>query len=454
MGRLEELSVRDLKQILKMKSSEFSSEKSSEIMLLLEKILDKHELVELCSRYISIEEIEGLLLRSKTKDLEKKNVRQDNVSSTTRNQPSTSPSANSSIEMEQLANMSPEQLKYQAAMIRQNPSAFRASQPALRNMTDEQILQAAAQMEMMASNPTAFQAMKDQVKNMSPEQMERLRQSHAASGQNLRQEAADYGNLTPDQMRYRAECMRKHPEIVRASNPMMASLTDDQIRAAADQMEALAQSNPDFMKNMSEYISNMSDDEMRQFQQSMGGTIPPPTSSTSSSSPYTPSRSSTTPASLPDMLNLNEEQIEMLVKTFKSNPEMTRQMLRSQGMSDEQISKQYEFLCSMDENTLKSTLKSLLSVQRYLRPLTGYYEIINQKTGGYGKVIVGTIGAILIIIILVVLWKLMNLLWYGVIYQALGYFYNRDEMSTPSAPEAHPSNTVTNNNVVQDEFEF
>jgi hypothetical protein len=461
--KFEELSIKDLKDLLQKKSSESSSEISTSIRISSQKIIDKSELVELCKCYIGDDEIERLLQSAQGSSSQLKK----NHSSPEQPQ---FPSSSLNLEMDQLSKMSPEQLKYQAACIRKNPSAFRASQPALFHMTDTQILQAATQMEMMAANPSAFQAMQEQVKNMTPDQMERLRQAHSTTGsgggrggssasRNVSQEAAEYAEMSPEQMRYRAECMRKHPEIVRASNPMMASLSDADICAAADQMEAMASSNPNFMKEMSEYLSNMPEEERNLFQQSMktngtatGGAAKGvgPSSSSSSTSP-----------SLPEMLNLSEAQIEMVVKSFKSNPEMTKRMLRSQGMmTDEQINQQYDFLCSMDEESLKSTLKTMLSVQKYLQPLTKYYEVLNLKTGGYGGVILGAIGAVLLAIVVVALWKIVNQLWYGVFYKGFEYFSSStgdgegasDSTATRSAAESRPAAAVVT--TPDDEFEF
>lgn len=57
-------------------------------------------------------------------------------------------------------------------------------------------------------------------------------------------DASELANCTPQQLLYRAECMRKHPEIVRASAPAMAKLSDKEIFAMADKMQALAE-NPE-----------------------------------------------------------------------------------------------------------------------------------------------------------------------------------------------------------------
>jgi flagellar biosynthesis regulator FlbT len=464
--KFEELSIKDLKDLLEKKSSESSSEISEMIRIRSQNLIDKSELVELCQSFINNDEIEPLLKSakgssSKKKEGEKKKTNQHSKSS--------SASQNSSLnfEMDQLSKMSPEQLKYQASCIRKDPSAFRASQPALFHLTDTQILQAASQMEMMASNPSAFQAMQEQVKNMTPEQRERLQQAHtttaegAGRSRNVREEAEKYAEMSPEQMKYRAECMRKHPEIVRASNPMMASLSDAEICAAADQMEAMASSNPNFMKEMSDYVSSMPPEERALFQKSMespGGGGGSGVAAASAAAKGLSSGSSSPSASLPDMLNLSEAQIEMVVKSFKSNPEMTKRMLRAQGMmTDEQINKQYDFLCSMDEASLKSTLHTMLSVQKYLRPLTKLYESLNKTTGGYGGIILGAIGAVLVAVLVMLLWRVVNQLWYSVFYKAFEYFSSSSSSSGSAGNDFGPTTTTQPQQTVvnpDDEFEF
>lgn len=61
---------------------------------------------------------------------------------------------------------------------------------------------------------------------------------------NLAGEAAAFADCTPEQLLYRAESMRKHPHIVRASDPSMAGLSDEAIYEFADKLKMLAE-NPE-----------------------------------------------------------------------------------------------------------------------------------------------------------------------------------------------------------------
>ena len=53
----------------------------------------------------------------------------------------------------QLRQMNPAQMKYQANVMRRDPAYARRQNPQLAHMNDEQIRQAADQMEQMADNP-------------------------------------------------------------------------------------------------------------------------------------------------------------------------------------------------------------------------------------------------------------------------------------------------------------
>lgn len=84
---------------------------------------------------------------------------------------------------DRLANMTPEQLQQQAQAMRSMPKdMLRQMNPQLKNMTDAQIDQAAAQMEMMASNPELMKMANEQMKNLSPQQMEEMMKSGGAAG--------------------------------------------------------------------------------------------------------------------------------------------------------------------------------------------------------------------------------------------------------------------------------
>ncbi len=153
--------------------------------------------------------------------------------------------------LQNFANMSPDQLRQQAAMMKSmSKEALRQMNPLMANWPDSQIDMAIAQMESMADNPEMSKRMMDQMKNMSPEEIEKI-QKMAQSATNA---AADGGGATaafdpatmaqdpmamlnntdPAQLKSMLSMVKDNPELfksmLRASNPGMADqLTDEQI---------------------------------------------------------------------------------------------------------------------------------------------------------------------------------------------------------------------------------
>jgi len=78
--------------------------------------------------------------------------------------------------MQNIADMSPDQLRQQAAMMKSmTPDALRSMNPAMANWSDTQVQMAITQMETMANNPDMMKRMSDQMKGMKPEEIEKIR---------------------------------------------------------------------------------------------------------------------------------------------------------------------------------------------------------------------------------------------------------------------------------------
>ena len=76
----------------------------------------------------------------------------------------------------QLDNMTPEQLKQQAEVMRRmTPQQIRQMNPQLAGLTDDQIEQSVHQMEQMANNPAMFEMAKNQMKGMSPDSIANMK---------------------------------------------------------------------------------------------------------------------------------------------------------------------------------------------------------------------------------------------------------------------------------------
>eukprot|EP00551_Chaetoceros_affinis_P009909 CAMPEP_0203664362 /NCGR_PEP_ID=MMETSP0090-20130426/1795_1 /ASSEMBLY_ACC=CAM_ASM_001088 /TAXON_ID=426623 /ORGANISM="Chaetoceros affinis, Strain CCMP159" /LENGTH=518 /DNA_ID=CAMNT_0050527579 /DNA_START=101 /DNA_END=1657 /DNA_ORIENTATION=+ len=164
--------------------------------------------------------------------------------------PSSSPSPPSMASgMQNMANMTPEQLRQQAEMMKSMPKdTLRSMNPLMANWPDSQIDMAIAQMETMANNPEISKRMMDQMKNMKPEDVQKLQQmaqngnmsgpSSASPSSSTPQMPQDpmamLQNTDPAQIKQMLQMVKDNPalfkDMIRASNPGMADqLTDEQI---------------------------------------------------------------------------------------------------------------------------------------------------------------------------------------------------------------------------------
>ena len=132
LRNFDSLSAKQLKNALKAKAAGFDDSKRKSVLDQLEKLVEKPELVHFVSKYVKPSEIDKLLSSpaveaAKEKKEEKKKTK------------------------EALKNLfptpTPEQLKEQSAMMRNNPNLVRQANPAFAKMSDEQIRQYADYLE-------------------------------------------------------------------------------------------------------------------------------------------------------------------------------------------------------------------------------------------------------------------------------------------------------------------
>jgi len=147
-----------------------------------------------------------------------------------------------------VADMTPEQLKQQATMMKSmTPDQIRSMNPAMAKWGDAQIQMAIQQMETMASNPDMMKSLSDQMKGMKQEDIEKM-QKMAADGfpggapggagtgaDGLPSNPMDMLNSTnPAQLKNMLKMVKENPslmrDMLRSSNPAMADqMTDEQI---------------------------------------------------------------------------------------------------------------------------------------------------------------------------------------------------------------------------------
>lgn len=156
-----------------------------------------------------------------------------------------------------MADMSPEQLRQQAEMMKaMDKNTLRSMNPAMANWSDAQIEMAIQQMETMAENPDMMKQISEQMKTMKPEEIEKMKEMAASGGfgegmggaGGAGPEGADgmptnpmdmLNKADPAQIKNMLKMMKSNPKLMkdmlRSSNPSMAdNMSDEQIQKTID----------------------------------------------------------------------------------------------------------------------------------------------------------------------------------------------------------------------------
>eukprot|EP00555_Chaetoceros_dichaeta_P002451 CAMPEP_0198251356 /NCGR_PEP_ID=MMETSP1447-20131203/2208_1 /TAXON_ID=420782 /ORGANISM="Chaetoceros dichaeta, Strain CCMP1751" /LENGTH=492 /DNA_ID=CAMNT_0043936347 /DNA_START=32 /DNA_END=1510 /DNA_ORIENTATION=+ len=141
-----------------------------------------------------------------------------------------------------MANLTPEQLRQQAAMMKSmDPATLRRMNPAMANWSDSQIQMAISQMDMMAGNPDMMKTMTEQVKNMNPEDIKKMQAgtmspdaANGAPGGMPQDPMQMLQNADPAQIKQMINMVKDNPammkDMLRSANPSMGDkISDDQI---------------------------------------------------------------------------------------------------------------------------------------------------------------------------------------------------------------------------------
>ena len=287
---------------------------------------------------------------------------------------------------ERMSNVSPEQLRQQAAMMRSmDPATLRRMNPQMANFTDEQIKMAANQMETMANNPSMMKMAAEQMKHMSPQDLSNMqRQATTTSTTNtgsritkeqMETQAQQMSNMSPEQLKQQAQALRSmDPATIRRMNPQMANMTDEQIQMAATQMEAMAD-NPDMLKMASEQMKNMSPDDLSKMQQEFASGN-----------------------GMADMANhhMDAKQMKSAMKMMKKNPEMMKQMMKTQGMDEAQADQAMAMMDKLDDKQMEQLMNAMAGFQKYTAPIRNTWNKTNTVCGGHLKKIILTLLLILV----------------------------------------------------------
>jgi hypothetical protein len=144
----DELTAKQLKNIMIAKATTFETSKKDKILKKIDSIVEKPALVRLVKEHVSPEEIEPLLTTPAS-------VKAEAAANATTSSSGNAGGAGGKKKLVQKTQFdanqtpSPDQLRQQAAFMRKNPGMVRKSQAALAHLTDEQIRQYADQLEMV-----------------------------------------------------------------------------------------------------------------------------------------------------------------------------------------------------------------------------------------------------------------------------------------------------------------
>jgi hypothetical protein len=137
----DDLSVKQLKNIMKAKSASFDKKKKDKVLANLERIVEKPSLVKLVQEHVTLDEIESLLTASTPAS----DATTSSSSSINAKKKATPASTNGQVMP------TPAQLRQNAKMMREHPNLVRQQNAAFKNMTDAQIRSYADQMEIVSS---------------------------------------------------------------------------------------------------------------------------------------------------------------------------------------------------------------------------------------------------------------------------------------------------------------
>lgn len=170
---------------------------------------------------------------------------------------------------------------------------------------------------------------------------------------------------TPEQLRQQAMMIRKDPGMVRRHNPAFVNMTDDQIRAYADQLEQAA-ADPNMMKEV-ERMSRMSTGERDQLQLIQEG--------------------------LQGVRKMDTAWVTSVVDTLKKNPGIFKSLVKGKGpqnfggVSEENVMQFIDTMSQMDAVNLRRILQFLLYLGTFSKPLSELYAKVDKLSFGNGKYI-------------------------------------------------------------------
>jgi len=219
----------------------------------------------------------------------------------------------------------------------------------------------------------------------------------------MKQAAEAMKQADPEQLKAQAQAMRDtDPAQLRAMNPQFAGMSDAEIRAAADQMDQIA-GNPQMMQMAREQLEsmppevleaqmkmmqNMTPEEKRKMQEAAaqmmagGGDMEELAAKMASGEGGMPDAETASKM----MSAISEDQMASMMDVVKKNPDMVKNLIKSNpmtaGMTDEQVDEQLKMLDNIDEKTLKLWMGRAKKVHAFFSPAITVYSRVNKALGG------------------------------------------------------------------------
>lgn len=363
----------------------------------------------------------------------------------------------------QMQTMDSDTLLSQARMMaNMDKNTIRSINPQFAGMSDAQIDGYLRQMEMMAQNPDMMRMAQQQMQTMSHEQVaaqvakaarpfasgdrvtidglakaaehngktgtvvgvqgERFKVQLDVDNKTLALKPANLTKLAPasplgttEDIKRASEAMKQDPEtlkeqarqmrmmdpdMIRRGNPAMANFSDDQIRAAADQLETMA-NNPAMLEMASKQMENMTPEQLRAMQNMAAnkgaGGVPTPAAAAAVGPQQPPDMAQAAKM----MENMDSSQMDAMIDMVKQNPQMIKDMMKNSpmmaGMDPAVVDKQLEMLDKVPPEQLKRMLGWAAKANKVFAPVASVYTKVDRLFGGRLKSILATVAVALVV---------------------------------------------------------
>eukprot|EP00466_Bigelowiella_natans_P000330 jgi/Bigna1/66264/fgenesh1_pg.1_\ len=274
-------------------------------------------------------------------------------SSSSSSSSSSSPFVAGTKASQHMANMTPEQMKMQASMMKSmTPDQLRSLNPAMAHMTDEQIRMGAEAMERMAANPeqakVQMKMAAEMMKDMTPEQLANLTKMKQMMG----------GGGVP------APSSSSDSKTASTSSAVPATTSNSSSSSSSNVASSSSTSSP---------------------------FIPPPGGAAAPGGGG--GMASQQAQALKMMENMDGKQLKAMMQMqrdmLKNNPAMFETMMRSNpamaGMSKEDLAARLDMMADMDEAKLKSMMGMARHVSKVVQPLMTLWGRFDKLVCGQGK---------------------------------------------------------------------